>query len=137
MVDCQENKYIGLKAAKEGEKETEEQKEMRLGRFLNRIEFKYSGIFLKEIEDKRRRDVVRRIRALGRKNKEKKKQEELETVNKSEFVERIGEKQLANIVIKLRETRNATDEQMLEIAKLYGMDLKEIKRMINGEDKER
>jgi hypothetical protein len=91
---------------------------------MARIGFKYKGIFLKDIEDKKKRDIVRRIRALGK--IEKKKQKESKMIDKNDYLEKIGKEQLGNSVMKLRKSKNATDEQLLKIAKIYGVDLEKI-----------
>ena len=59
----------GIRAAKEGEKETKEQEELRWGRALNYIRYyiikEYEGKKLEEIEDETDREIVKIIRQLS------------------------------------------------------------------------
>ena len=137
MEDYQEVKYGGVKAAEKNEKESEEQIELRLGRCFERIKFKYKGVFLKDIEDKQKRDIVRRIRAIDRKNKKNLKEQKEKEINNnkkeisntSKFVKKYGNEKMARMIIGLIKTKNATEEQINKIAQFYGVDLGKIQNI--------
>lgn len=135
MEDYQEVKYGGVKAAEKNEKESEEQIELRLGRCFERIKFKYKGVFLKDIEDKQKRDIVRRIRAIDRKNKKNLKEQKKKGIDKNatsntiKFIKKYGNEKMARMIIGLIKTKNATEEQINKIAQFYGVDLGKIQNI--------
>lgn len=135
MEDYQEVKYGGVKAAEKNEKESEEQIELRLGRCFERIKFKYKGVFLKDIEDKQKRDIVRRIRAIDRKNKKNLKEQKKKEIDKNatsntiKFIKKYGNEKMARMIIGLIKTKNATEEQINKIAQFYGVDLGKIQNI--------
>ena len=85
---CKENErkprgsILGVKVARKGEPETEEQKEIRLGRTLSTIRCtvlkRYEGKNLEEIENKGDRKIVERIRDLEEKCKSSEKIENIQ-----------------------------------------------------------
>ena len=133
MEGDQELQFGNLVAAKEGEKETEEQIELRLGRKLARIKNKYEGIFLKDIKDKYTRDIVRRVRAIYKKyDKEKLENENTKEIREEKidkrtyYVRKLGNEKMSKMILKLIKTKNATEKQIKELARFYGVDLGKI-----------
>lgn len=120
----------GVKLAKEGEVETEEQKELRMGMNLGnarRIVNKYEGKELEEIEDEDDKDIVKIVRALDakyEKNKGWKKKKTSE--RKLNFVQTLGNEKMGKMIINLIKTKNATEEQVKTIAEFYGVDLEKV-----------
>lgn len=120
----------GVKPAKEGEKETEEQEEVRWGSALNnirtRVVNKYEGKELEQIENEEDREIVRIIRTVLTKYENNKRgikkkisDNDMESVDYS--------KELAKAIWNLVRTRKATVEQIRIIADYYGVDLEELK----------
>lgn len=136
MEENQDLQFGKLVAAKEGEKETEEQLELRLGRRLSRIKSKYKSIFLKDIKDKEIRDIVRRVRAIYKKydkekleNENKKEIKEEKTDKRTYYVQKLGNKNMSKMIINLIKTKNATEDQIKQIAEFYGVKLENIKNI--------
>lgn len=120
----------GVKLAKEGEVETEEQKELRMGMNLGnarRIVNKYEGKELEEIEDEDDKDIVKIVMALDakyEKNKGWKKKKTSE--RKLNFVQTLGNEKMGKMIINLIKAKNATEEQVKTIAEFYGVDLEKV-----------
>ncbi len=120
----------GVKLAKEGEVETEEQKELRMGMNLGnarRIVNKYEGKELEEIEDEDDKDIVKIVKTLDdkyEKNKGWKKKKTSE--RKLNLVQTLGNEKMGRMIINLIKTKNATEEQVKTIAEFYGVDLEKV-----------
>ena len=120
----------GVKLAKEGEVETEEQEELRLGMTLNnarRIVNKYEGKELEEIEDEDDKSIVRIVRTLDAKYEKNEGWKKKKTSGrKLNFVQTLGNEKMGKMIINLIKTKNATQEQVKTIAEFYGVDLEKI-----------
>lgn len=115
-------KILGVIAAKDGEEETEEQKELRLGVLLNdltELVNKYQNIDIEDIEDYRDKEIVRIIRELTNKYEKNKV-----GMNKKTSIS--GTQELSTALLNLSETRNATENQIRILANYYGVDLEKI-----------
>ena len=126
---CKENKrkpkkIHGIKTTKNREEETAEQRETRLGTVYyyirNSVIKKYEGKNLEEIEDEIDRKIVERFNGLDeliRKAKEKRK---------GHFVQRFGNEKMKKLILNLIKTKNANEEQLMQIADFYGVDMGKI-----------
>ncbi len=132
-------KIKGVKTVKKGEKETEEQEELRLGHALNHIRTfvmkGYEGKDLEEIKDKTDREMVRIIREIDENyednlktyyEKLRKKEKDKPAKRNVKFVQKLGNEKMGKMIINLIKTKNATEEQVKTIADFYGVDLGKI-----------
>lgn len=126
----------GVFKPKDGEKETEEQEELRLGTALGNmmtsIVNKYEGISLEEIEDEIKREIVKIIRELDENYKfEKvtKKSGIEEKKTKLKLVQTLGNEKMSRMILNLIKTRNATEVQIKEIADFYGVNLDKVQNI--------
>ena len=134
----------GISAAKEGEEETEEQEEIRLGQALKTVKRFiipiYEGRKIEEIENEEDREIVRVVRMLDEKyednritflrnlkeKKKIKKDDEETSRRKINLVQKLGNEKMGKMIINLIKTKNATQEQVKTIAEFYGVDLEKV-----------
>ena len=127
----------GVKTTEEREKETEEQKELRLGHALNfittRIMKKYNGKDLDKIGNQQHREIVKIIRDINVKYGENKKgrRKKVQGNNQEDSKQKI-----LTALANLLESRNATENQIRILATYYGVDAEEIGFSQDNENEE-
>lgn len=124
---CGENERLPspkcIETIREGENETPEQEETRLWNVYRYIKYnivtQYDKKELNQIENKYDRTIVEKFRNI----EEKVKSSEKERNRNLKIVQKIGNKNMQKMILNLITTKNATEAQVEEIAKFYGIEL--------------
>lgn len=119
----------GVKVAQEGEKETKQQEEVRLGQAFDHIKAnivkEYEGINITEIENEDDREIVSIMRQIE-KEYGNNSNDIIQMKKRANFVQTLGNEKMGKMIINLIKTKNATEEQVKTIAEFYGVDLEKV-----------